>query len=215
MPNLVPNSAGQPPCDPSPISDRVASLAYWQAEYSARLERTVALRLDSRLSARIDPADVVQEVLLEATARLDEFHGQTALSPFLWLRLMTLQRVAILHRQHLRVQGRDVRRETILGRRNGLPDATSFALAELLIGRHTSPSQAASRAELRQRVQDALEAMAPLDHEILTLRHFEQLSNKEAALVLDLEPSAASKRYLRALVRMKEILATVGISAEE
>jgi RNA polymerase sigma-70 factor (ECF subfamily) len=175
----------------------------------------VALRLDPRLAPRIDPADVVQEVLLEATMRLSEFQTQTILSPFLWLRLMTLQRVAILHRQHLRVQARDARREVNLGRCGGLPDATSVALAEFLVGRHTSPSQAASRAELRQRVQDALETMAPLDREVLTLRHFEQLSNKEAALVLELEPAAASKRYLRALVRMKEILATVGIVAED
>jgi RNA polymerase sigma-70 factor (ECF subfamily) len=145
---------------------------------------------------------------------LDDFRRQTTFSAFLWLRLLTLQRVAILHRQHLSVQARDARRETGRGRYGALPDATSVALAEVLVGRHTSPSQAASRAELRQRVQDALETMTPLDREVLTLRHFEQLSNKEVALTLDLDPSAASKRYLRALSRMKEVLAAVGIGGE-
>jgi RNA polymerase sigma-70 factor (ECF subfamily) len=51
--------------------------------------------------------------------------------------------------------------------------------------------------------------MNPLDREVLALRHFEQLSNAEAAQVLGLEPSAASKRYVRALQRIKEILGAV------
>jgi RNA polymerase sigma-70 factor (ECF subfamily) len=70
----------------------------------------------------------------------------------------------------------------------------------------TSPSQAAIRHELQARLHAALDEMNPLDREILALRHFEELSNNEVARVLEITPEAASKRYLRALRRLREIL---------
>ena len=48
--------------------------------------------------------------------------------------------------------------------------------------------------------------MDPTDREVLALRHFEQLTNAEAAQVLGIQERAAAKRYLRALQRLKEIL---------
>jgi RNA polymerase sigma-70 factor (ECF subfamily) len=87
-----------------------------------------------------------------------------------------------------------------------MPAASSASLAAQLLGRLTSPSQAAIKAETRLRVQEVLNNMDPLDHEILTLRHFEQLSNPEVAEALGLNLSTASSRYLRALKRLKEQL---------
>ena len=49
--------------------------------------------------------------------------------------------------------------------------------------------------------------MDPIDREILALRHFEELNNSETAAVLGLHKAAASNRYVRALRRLKEILA--------
>jgi RNA polymerase sigma-70 factor (ECF subfamily) len=89
-----------------------------------------------------------------------------------------------------------------------MPETTTAALAAQLLGRHTSPSQAAQRAERKIRLQESLNSLDPLDREILALRHFEHLSNGEAAEVLGLDKSAASKRYARALVRLKDILAS-------
>ena len=51
--------------------------------------------------------------------------------------------------------------------------------------------------------------MDPIDREILALRHLEELSNREAALELGIEEKAASKRYVRALRRLRDILAAV------
>jgi len=51
-----------------------------------------------------------------------------------------------------------------------------------------------------------LNAMEPLDREVLALRHFEELSNGEVAHVLGLSKTAASNRYMRALGRLKEML---------
>ncbi|MFI5455438.1 MAG: RNA polymerase sigma factor [Isosphaerales bacterium] len=77
------------------------------------------------------------------------------------------------------------------------------------MGYLTSPTQAAVRAELQVRLQEVLNAMEPLDREIIVMRHFEELSNVEVAEVLGIEKSAASKRYLRAIRKLREVL--VGI----
>jgi RNA polymerase sigma-70 factor (ECF subfamily) len=111
-----------------------------------------------------------------------------------------------LHRQHLGAKMRDVGQEISLYR-GALPQASSASLAAQLLGRLTSPSRAAIRAELQIRVQELLNSMDPIDREILTLRHFEMLSNEETAKVLAITKSAASKRYIRALERLKEMLA--------
>src|SRR4029077_2097859 len=124
---------------------------------------------------------------------------------FLWLRLVTGQKLALAHRKHLGVQARDAGREVSLYR-GALPEATSAALAAQLIGKHTSPSQAAAKAELKIRLQDALNGMEEIDREVLALRHFEQMTNLEAARVLGISETAACNRYVRALERLKKIL---------
>jgi RNA polymerase sigma-70 factor (ECF subfamily) len=171
-----------------------------------RLRRMVALRLDRRLQGRVDASDVIQEAHLEAMTRLPEYLREPSVPFFLWLRLLVGQRLAVLHRRHLGAQARDVGREVSLYR-GALPEATSAALAAQLLGRLTRPSEAAIRAERKIRLQTALNTMDPLDREILALRHFEQLNNAEAAQALGLDKSAASKRYIRALRRLKEFLA--------
>jgi RNA polymerase sigma-70 factor (ECF subfamily) len=170
-----------------------------------RLKRMVALRLDQRVQSRIDASDVVQEAYLEASARLPEYLKQPNMPFFLWLRFLTGQKLQELHRRHLGVKMRDANREVSLYR-GGLPEATSAALAAQLLGHLTQPSQAAMRAEMKLQLQEALNRMDALDREVLVLRHFEQLSNAEAARVLDIQEAAASKRYIRALRRLKEIL---------
>jgi RNA polymerase sigma-70 factor (ECF subfamily) len=170
-----------------------------------RLRRMVALRLDQRLQGRLDASDVIQEAFLEASARLPEYVQQPTMPFFLWLRFLTGQKLLELHRHHLGTRMRDVSREVSLYR-GALPTASSAALAAQLIGHDTRPSEVAIRAERKIRLQEALNSMDALDREVLALRHLEQLSNAETAQVLGLHESAASKRYLRALKKLKEIL---------
>jgi RNA polymerase sigma-70 factor (ECF subfamily) len=174
--------------------------------HRARLRRMLALRLDQRLQGRVDPSDVIQDTFLEATQRLPEYLRQPAMPFFLWLRFLAGQRLLIVHRRHFGAQQRDAAREVSLYR-GAMPEASSAALAARLLGRECRPSEIAVRAEMKLRLQEALNGMDPLDREVLALRHFEQLSNGEAARVLDIGESAASKRYIRALRRLKEILA--------
>ncbi len=181
------------------------SLAGLFSLYRERLKRMVRLRLDHRLQGRVDPSDVLQEAYLDLARRAPEFFAESTMPFFLWLRLLTGQRLLAIHRQHFGTKMRNVGQEVAL--RNGaLPQATSDSLAAQLLGRLTSPSLAAMRAEMQLRLQEALNSMDPVDREVLVLRHFEELSYSETAEVLGLQSTAASNRYVRALKRLRGIL---------
>jgi len=171
-----------------------------------RLRRMVALRMDWRLQARVDASDVLQESFLDAAARLAGYLREPKVPVFLWLRLIVGEQLINLHRHHLGTRMRDASCEVSL-QRGAMPAASSAALASMLLGRLTSPTQAAIRAERLMRLQEALNTLDASDREILALRHFELLSRIEAAQVLGISEDAGSKRYLRALKRLKEILA--------
>src|SRR3954447_22938657 len=173
-----------------------------------RLRRMVELRLDARLRARLDPSDVLQEAFLDFAHDLDAYLADPKLPPLLWLRLHVGRRLTTLHRQHLGTKMRDAGLEISLYQ-SALPEASSAALASMLLGRHTSPTQAAQRAERLLRVQEALNSLDPIDREVLALRHFEQLGRVEAAQVLGISQEAGAKRYFRALKRLKDALATL------
>ena len=170
------------------------------ATYRDKLERAVAFRLDRRLRGRIDASDVIQEACLEAYERLPDYLARPTMPIHLWLRFLVGQRLLIFHRQHLGTAMRDA------GREHAWPDSTADGLAEHLMAAGPSPSEDAARREAQTYLRDALDNMDPMDREVLTLRHFEQLSNVEVAQLLGIESSAASKRYLRALGRLQDIL---------
>ena len=173
-----------------------------------RLLRMIRVRLHPRMRGRVDASDVFQEAQLEAFARLREFLADRPMPFFLWLRFIAGQKVVQLHRHHLGAQRRDARREVRL-RQGTTPEASSASLAQHLMGNMTAPSRAAMRAEFQGRIEEALNRMDPLDREVLSLRHFEQLSNTEVAQELGIKEAAASKRYIRGIRKLKEILDTL------
>ena len=170
-----------------------------------RLRRMIRLRLDRRLQGRIDSSDVLQDTYVKIARGAREYLAQPNMPPFLWLRFLTGQTLQALHRHHLKVHMRDAGQEVSL-RRRATPQTNSVSLAEMLLGRLTSPTRAARRAEMQVKLQEMLNAMEPFDREVLALRHFEGLSNSEVALVLGLSKTAASNRYIRALERLKAML---------
>jgi RNA polymerase sigma-70 factor (ECF subfamily) len=175
--------------------------------HRARLRRMVALRLDRRLAGRLDPSDVLQRTALEAARALPRYLERPELPFFLWLRWLTGMALQAEHRKHLGVQARDVSREVSIFD-GPIPGATSAALAAQLLGHDTRPSVAAARAERKLRLQEALDALDPIDREVLTLRHLDELTAEETACVLGLKRSAASKRFVRALRRLKDSIGT-------
>jgi len=173
-----------------------------------RLWRVIHFRLAEPLRGRLEPEDVLQEAFLAASQRLKHYVESPATSPFIWLRMIVNQTLVDLHRQHLGAQRRDAAREVSIDR-TPYVEATSVSVAIQLIGIFTSPSGAAARADTLGLVQSAIEQMDPIDREVLALRHFEELTNSEVAEALGIEQKAASIRYIRALRRLKEILAQV------
>ena len=184
------------------------ALAGLFAHFRPRLRQMIRLRLDRRLQGRIDPSDVLQEAFIDVRQRAGEYFKEEKMPFFLWLRSMAGRRLLNTHREHLATQMRDAGREVSL-RTGALPQATSLSLAAQLVGRLTSASHVAMRAELQLRLQNVLNGMDPIDREVLALRHFEELTNDETADVLDIHKAAASNRYTRAMTRLHEILSGV------
>jgi RNA polymerase sigma-70 factor (ECF subfamily) len=175
------------------------------ARHRDHLRKMIAWRLDRRLAARIDPSDVVQEVLLEASRKMDRYLRERPLPFFPWLRSLAGEHLATLHRRHVRAQGRSVLREQP-GLLN-LPDESAAELAGRLVTSSTSPTQRALRHEQRERVRQALGRLSERDREVLVLRNLEQLSVADTAEVLGISSGAVKLRHLRALERLRALLA--------
>lgn len=193
--------------DPSHSGEQIDAdqLGEMFSQHRERLRLMVQLRLDRRLQGRVDASDVIQETYVEALRRFPDFLEDRPMPFFLWLRFIADQRLRIFHRRHLGTKARDVRRDISIDQQ-AFPLVSSECLAAQLVGRQSTPSQTAMRAEALSRLHAALETMNPIDREILALRHFEQLTNSETAQVLGLEESTASHRYGRALLRLKDLL---------
>jgi RNA polymerase sigma-70 factor (ECF subfamily) len=177
------------------------------SRYEDRLQRMIRFRLDRRLYGRVDSADVLQEVWLDASKRVTEYVANPVVPVFIWLRQIAWQTIIDLHRRHLGAQKRSVANEVALGAGGGSnQEDTSLSIAARLAGDLTSPSQAAMRDERMLQLRQALAEMDEIDREVLALRHFEELGNNEVAEILGIQKTAASNRYIRALKRLKEVL---------
>ncbi len=170
-----------------------------------RLRSMVRLRLDQRLQGRVDPSDVLQEAFIDISDQLAAYLGSPEIPFFLWLRRMTGLRLMRVHRQHLGAAMRDAGREVSLYK-GTCPEASSVSMAAELLGRFTTASQAAVRAERNNQIQNVLNGMDEIDREIIALRHFEEQSNAEAAQILGLSKAAARKRYVSAMTRLQTLL---------
>jgi RNA polymerase sigma-70 factor (ECF subfamily) len=166
--------------------------------------RVVELRLDRRLRARVDPSDVVQEAQLEAFRRLPDYFARRPMAFRLWLRKTAQERLLMLRRFHLGAEKRAAKREV------PLPEESSILLARQLLAPDPTASQLLMNQERKRRLREAVGQLSEGDREILALRNLEALSNAEAAEVLGIDPAAASRRYGRALLRLRKILVARG-----
>jgi RNA polymerase sigma-70 factor (ECF subfamily) len=169
------------------------------------LRRVVQLRLDQRIQRRIDVSDIVQDILVEANRRLQDYLANPVMPYHLWLRQIAQDRIIDAHRRHRASAKRSVDRERPLA----LPPAGDHSTVELaaqLAGHELTPGTAAAQEEMARLVEAAIAKLPDQDCEIIIMRHYEQLSNQEIALALGLTEPAASMRYLRAIRRLKELM---------
>jgi RNA polymerase sigma-70 factor (ECF subfamily) len=208
MPDVTPDSART-----CALLDRVragdrGALEELLALHRPGLQSFVAVRLDRRLRARVDPSDVVQEAQLEVVRRMDDFLSRRPMPFHLWVRKTAYQRVLNARRDH----GQRARRS--VGRELPLPDRSSLLLARPLVSRGPSPSQQLEAQEFADRVGRAVAELSDADREVLLMRHAEDLSYAEIGCLLEIEPAAARKRYGRALIRLQKALADHGLLGE-
>jgi RNA polymerase sigma-70 factor (ECF subfamily) len=166
-----------------------------------RLRQMIAVRMDRRLAPRLDPSDVVQDVLIEADQRLADYVRRRPLPFYPWLRQLAWNRLTDLYRRHVRAGRRSVTREAM-----ALPDESAWELVCRLFAPGSSPSARAEREETCRRVQEALARLPERDREVLILRHLERLETAEIAEILDLREGAVYTRHLRALQRLGRLL---------
>jgi RNA polymerase sigma-70 factor (ECF subfamily) len=170
------------------------------------LRQVVARRMDPKLATRLDPSDIVQETQMEALRRLPEYLSRRPMPFRLWLIKTAHERLIVARRRHVEAGRRAVGREELM------PDRSSLLLARRIFAAGPSPSQQLNECELAERVRLAVAQLPAADREILMLRTFEGLSNQEAALLLDLDPGASSKRHGRAILRLHTILTAGGLT---
>jgi RNA polymerase sigma-70 factor (ECF subfamily) len=171
----------------------------------------IAFRLDPRLAARVDPSDVVQEALTDASRKLSEYLKHKPIPYYPWLRQLALERLVKLHRRHIQAQKRSVTREEDW--LPPLPDESAVELVDRIAGGGSSgvhgggtPMGRVLQDELRRRVQTILDRLGPRDREVLVLRHLEQMSPREMSAVLGISEGAVRVRHLRALQRFRQLL---------
>jgi RNA polymerase sigma-70 factor (ECF subfamily) len=185
--------------------DAAAAERLW-AQQREPLRRVIDLRLDPALARRVDASDIVNDVLLEAHQRLADYLRNPVMPFRLWLRHLARDHIIDAHRRHRLAQRRSLDREQPM-RPARLADHSSLELAAQFLGREVTPATAALRRELKRQLEEAVAALEEDDREIIWMRHYEQLSNQEAAAVLGLSEAAASMRHLRALRRLRALMA--------
>ena len=175
------------------------------ARHRDRLRRMVAVRIDRRLAARVDPSDVVQEALADAALGLSGYLRDRPLPFYPWLRQVTWLRLVQLYRHHVVAQRRSVDRE--VPAEPPIADASAQILAAAcLAAGGSTPSRALIREELLDRVHAALARLDPRDREVLVMRHLEGMSSAEVGAVLLINEGAVRARLVRALKRLRGLL---------
>lgn len=174
------------------------------ASHRSQLKKMVALRIDPRVSARIDPSDVVQESMAEAATRLDDYLADELIPFYPWLRQIAWEKLIQLHRRHIGSQKRSTAREVTLPVR--LTDESVASLSRIAVAEQDSPSEQVVRGEMHSRTMDALERLQPSWKELLIMKYLEQMSVADIAATLGISSGAVSMRHLRAVEALRSEL---------
>ncbi len=168
--------------------------------YRNYLRLIARAEIGRRLQGKVDASDVVQETFLYAHRYFGQFRGHAEAQFVHWLNEILAGTLANIARRYLGTQARDVRLERAL-----VADLnhSADALAQILLDRHSSPSQHAMREEQTIRIAEAL-ARLPEDYQtVIILRHLEGLTFVEVAARMGRSVDSVQKLWLRGLTRLR------------
>lgn len=189
------------------MAGRADAVGALLARHLELIRETVEFRMDRLLRARVDPADVAQEAAMRVAGRLPDFMARRPMPFRLWVRKSAQEALIDVRRKHVEAGGRAAGAEV------PLPDQSSFQLANRLAASAPAASQLVRAAEAAELVRRAMAALDDPDREVILLRNYEGLSNADAAAVLGLDISASSKRYARALPKLRQLLNAEGLTS--
>lgn len=203
----------------SSISDMVlaakegetATLGRLLERYATYLHIMASTELSPKLRTRVSPSDVVQETLLDAHRDFGKFQGETAGQFVKWLQRILANNVAQSVERHLLTRKRDVRREVSLERMERRIEGSTLRLATLLPGDVSSPSDALHREEQAHVLEEALQRLPEDYRDVLLLRHLRDEKFRDIAEQFGRSEGAVRMLWLRAVARLREILAEYGI----
>jgi RNA polymerase sigma-70 factor, ECF subfamily len=180
-----------------------AALGQLLEPYRAYLLLLARLQLSRRLQAKVDPADLVQDVLLEAHRHFPRFEGTSQGELVAWLRQILAGRLANTLRHYQGARRRDVRLECNLAAEL---EESSRNLDRGLLARGPSPSERVVRGEQAILLAAALNQLPKDYREVLILRHLEELSFPEVARRLGRSVDSVKGLWTRALPMLRRTL---------
>jgi RNA polymerase sigma-70 factor (ECF subfamily) len=170
--------------------------------YRAYLKLLASRQVDTWLRQRIDASDVVQQSMLDAVARRDQFRGSTEGELLAWLRTILSNNLIDAFRHHGRAK-RDAAR--VLSLEEEI--SQSFRRIDALVtDSASSPSQKAARNEQLLRLPAALNALPAAQREAIILHHLQGLTLSQTARLLDRSETAVGGLLHRGLKRLHALL---------
>ena len=169
-----------------------------------RLRRMVVSMLNPRLSARVDPSDVLQDAFAKAAQKLPDYLNNQSVAFYPWLRQIVKQKLIESHRRHIHAERRSINNENGFG--FSVSDESAMHMAHRLISRDPSPSAAANQQELIRLVKSAMEQLSAEDRELLGMRFIEQVSVAEISQVLSVSKVTARSRMRQAIERLGHLV---------
>lgn len=172
-----------------------------------RLLAMVSLRMDRRLSSRLDAADVVQQAMIVATRRMEAYLRNPVIPFYPWLYRLTLDCLA---RAHARL-GREASREVVVSNLAGpltrnLSGDSVTRLAGLAVDGGTSPSGKLARMDSENQIRGAIFRLRPKLRDVLVMHYVESLTFRDVAAILGISESAVKMRHVRGIEEMQRIL---------
>jgi RNA polymerase sigma-70 factor (ECF subfamily) len=171
-------------------------------QYRAYLRFLAGLHLDSRLRGKLDSSDLVQQTLLQAYEKFDQFRGQTEQELTAWLRRILANNLAEAVRKFSRRQ-RDVALERSL---EATLEQSSERLEAWLAADQSSPSEQAVQHEQLLRLADALAQLSEDQRRAVELHHLQGCSLVETAREMGRSKEAVAGLLFRALQKLRALL---------